>query len=93
LHFWRERLCEEAWGTEYVFLAIAALGGVHRAVLMMSTLSNHDKNRGLDSKVIAVQTYTEALKQISEQPQETELWPDVFVGALVLLAYFEVSSV
>ena len=92
LPFWRDRLCEEAWGTEYIFFTIVALGGVHRAVLMMSTPSNHDTNRGLDSKVIAVKTYTEALQRISERPQP-EPEPDIFIGGLVLLAYFEVNTV
>ncbi|KAJ9601879.1 hypothetical protein H2200_013628 [Cladophialophora chaetospira] len=90
LHFWRDRLCEEAWDIEYIFLTIAALGGVHRAVLMMSTPSKHDTSRGLDTKVIAVQTYTEALQRISELSLKTDDSLDVFVAALVLLAYFEV---
>ncbi|KIW72680.1 hypothetical protein PV04_00858 [Phialophora macrospora] len=90
MHFWRDRLCEEAWEVEYIFLTIAALGGIHRAVLLMSTPDRLEISRGLDTKVIAAQTYTEALQQISElsQPQvENSL--DIFVGALVILAYFE----
>jgi hypothetical protein len=92
IRFWRDRLCGEAWETEYLFLTIAALGGLHRAVLMMSTSSQNDIDRGLDTKVIAVQTYTEALHMISEDLQGVQSPMDVFVGALVLLAYFEVRA-
>ena len=92
LYSWRNHLCEEAWETESVFLTIAALGGVHRAVLMMSTTSNHDTSRGLDTKVTAVQTYTKAPQQISEQTPGAKWSLDVFIGTLVLLPYFEVSS-
>jgi hypothetical protein len=89
--FWRDRICEEAWESEYVFLAVTALGGLHRAVLMMSTASSNDSDRGLDTKVISVQTYTSALEQLSEHMQEAEASLDVLTGVLVLLAYFEVS--
>lgn len=91
LSFWRDRLCEEAWETEYIFLTISALGGIHRAMLMMSTPSQNDMDRGLDTKIIAVQTYTEVIEQISEREAENSL--DLFVGTLVLLAYFEVRCI
>ncbi len=58
---------------------------------MMSTPSNNDTSRGLDSKVIAVRTYTEALQRISELSQENKT-SDIFVGAFVMLAYFEVFN-
>jgi hypothetical protein len=87
LPFWREKLCDEAWETEYIFLAIAALGGLHRAVLMMAAAKGNDKRRGLDTKVIAVKTYTETLERLSEAQGSGD--GDIFIAALVLLAYFE----
>ena len=85
-------MCGEAWETEYIFLTIAALGGVHQAMLMLTTGDKTDVTRGLDTKVIAIQTYTEALQMISEEALETERSPDIFIGALVLLAYLEVTN-
>lgn len=69
-----------------------ALGGIHRATLLMSTSLENDSDRGLDVKVIAAQGYTDALQRLSEQLREAEQSMDILVGCLLLLAYFEVSG-
>ncbi|KAH8813018.1 hypothetical protein F5884DRAFT_320710 [Xylogone sp. PMI_703] len=90
-HFWRERVCEQAWETEsqYVFDAVMAVGGMHRAILMMSMHSDNDRNRGEDWQVIAVQSYTKALEELAEKLDEAKQSMDLLVGVLLLFAYFE----
>lgn len=92
LTFWRDELCEESWETEYIYDTIMALGGLHRGILLLSTSSENDRNRGLDTKVIALQSYTKALQELSEQLPEAEKSLDILVGVFVLLAYFEVCN-
>ncbi|KAK5996229.1 hypothetical protein PT974_04660 [Cladobotryum mycophilum] len=92
LPFWRDRLCEQAWGIEYLYLTISALGSMHRSTLMMSMLGENDRNRGLDTKVIAVQSYTKALQELSGRIDEAEKTPDILAAVLLLMAYFEVFS-
>ncbi|KAH8806138.1 hypothetical protein F5884DRAFT_737842 [Xylogone sp. PMI_703] len=89
LYFWRESICEEAWETEYVYDCVMALGGIHRACLLMSMLSENDRVRGLDTKVIALQAYTAALQGLSQQLQVAEKSLHILVGSLLLLAHFE----
>ncbi|KAM0258782.1 hypothetical protein ACHAQJ_003624 [Trichoderma viride] len=89
LPFWRERLCEEAWCIEYAQRGILALGCMHRAALMISMLGENDQNRGLDTKVIAVQAYTQALQELSGRLDEAEKSLDVLSAVLVLMTYFE----
>ncbi|KAL3467061.1 hypothetical protein BJX64DRAFT_283789 [Aspergillus heterothallicus] len=88
LHFWRDSLSEEAWASEYVYDAIISLGGIHRAVVMLSQSDELDRTRGVDTKVIAVQAYTSALQGLSEHLGEGEDM-DITIGVLVLFAYFE----
>lgn len=87
---WRDHLCESAWETEYVYDAIIALGCIHRATLLLSQQSQNDRDRGLDTKVIAVQIYTKALQGLSKELAKNGTSMDLVVGALVLFAYFEV---
>ncbi|KAL7790904.1 hypothetical protein V8C37DRAFT_383576 [Trichoderma ceciliae] len=89
LPFWRDRLCDEAWCIEYAQRGILALGCMHRAALMISMLGENDQDRGLDTKVIAVQAYTQALQELSSRLDEAERSLDVLSAVLVLMAYFE----
>ncbi|KAH6611287.1 hypothetical protein Trco_001307 [Trichoderma cornu-damae] len=89
LPFWRDRLCDEAWCIEYAQRGILALGCMHRAALMISMLGENYRNRGMDTKVIAVQTYTQALQELSSRLDEAEKSLDVLSAVLVLMAYFE----
>jgi hypothetical protein len=52
LTFWRDRLCEEAWQSEFVYDAIVSLGGIHRAVLMLSRPDEVDRTRGVDTRFL-----------------------------------------
>ncbi|KAL3490558.1 hypothetical protein BJX62DRAFT_238015 [Aspergillus germanicus] len=88
LSFWRDRLCEEAWQSELVYDAIVSLGGIHRAVLMLSQPDEVDRTRGVDTKVLAVQTYARALQGLSEYLRKSDSVV-ISMGALVLFAYFE----
>ena len=90
--FWRDGICEAALEIEYVFNAITALGTMHRAVLLLSQANENDRSRGLDSKVMAVQWYIKALQSLSENLEDARKYPDIMVGVLLLLAYFEVRS-
>jgi hypothetical protein len=84
-NFWRDRLCEEAWQCEFVYNAIVSLGGIHRAVLMLSQPDEVDRTRGVDTKVLAVQTYTRALQRLSGYLAKSDSVV-ISVGALVLFA-------
>jgi hypothetical protein len=66
---------------------------MHRAALMISMLGENDQNRGLDTKVIAVQSYTQALQELSGCLDEAEKSLDILTAVLVLMAYFEVRAV
>ncbi|KAL2856636.1 hypothetical protein BJY01DRAFT_242683 [Aspergillus pseudoustus] len=88
LHFWKDRLCEEAWASEFIYDAIVSLGGIHRAGLMLSQPDEVDQAKGVDTKVIAVQAYTSALQGLSEHLGNGQEMV-ITLGVLVLFAYFE----
>lgn len=92
LPFWRDRLCDEAWCVEYAQRGLLALGCMHRAALMISMLGENDQARGLDTKVIAVQEYTQAFQELSSRLDEAEKSLEVLSAILILMAYFEVSD-
>lgn len=93
MHFWRDKLCHEAWTCEYIYLALTALGSMHRAALLLAMPGENDRSRGLDTKVIAVQTYIRALESLSSQIDEAKASPDMLIAVLELLAYFEACSI
>jgi len=90
-YFWREFLCEAAWETEWVFDAIVALGSMHRAALLLSQQGGNDRDRGLDTKIVAIQIYIRALEGVSGDLARTQTPAPLAVGVLVLMAYIEVS--
>lgn len=90
LHFWTDYLCEAAWEMEWVFDTIIALGSMHRATLLLSQKGGNDRHRGLDTKVIAIQTYIRALEGLSACMAGTKNPTPLAVGVLVLMAYIEV---
>ncbi|KAL7920119.1 hypothetical protein ACQKWADRAFT_299420 [Trichoderma austrokoningii] len=92
LWFWKDKLCEEGWGIEFLYMTFSSLGSMHRAVLMMSMPGESDQNRGLDTKVIAIQSYTFALQELSRHLEEAKKTQDVFIATLILMAYFECFS-
>ncbi|KAL6903195.1 hypothetical protein GGI43DRAFT_433266 [Trichoderma evansii] len=92
LWFWRDRLCEEGWGIEYLYMMFSSLGSMHRAVLMMSMPGESDQDRGLDTKVIAIQSYTFALQELSRYLEDAKKTQEVFIATLILMAYFECFS-
>lgn len=93
MYFWRDLLCEEAWGIEYLHLTMTSLGNLHRAVLMLSAKEEIAQTSGLDLKIHAVQAYTQALQELSSQIDEAQKTPDILVAVFCLMAYFEVSDV
>lgn len=90
-HFWREYLCEAAWETEWVFDAIVALGSIHRAALLLSGKGSSDRDRGFDTKIVAIQTYIRALEGVSRDISEKSRATPLAVGVLILMAYIEVG--
>lgn len=90
--FWRDRLCEEAWGIEYLYMMFSSLGSMHRASLMMSMPGENDQDRGLDTKVIAIQSYTFALQELSRNFEDAKKMQDVLIATIILMAYFEVRN-
>jgi hypothetical protein len=90
LHFWRDTLCQAAWEIEYVYDAIMALGTIHRSCLMLSQPGESDQDKGMDTKVIAAQSYTAALQKLSNEIGEARQNTHLLVGTLVLFAYLEV---
>ncbi|KAK6446731.1 hypothetical protein FP744_10002981 [Trichoderma asperellum] len=58
----------------------------------MSMPGESDQDRGLDTKVIAIQAYTFALQELSQYLEEAKKTQDVFIAALILMAYFECFS-
>jgi hypothetical protein len=91
LYFWRDQILQTAWDTEYVYDVVVALGTVHRASLLLS--QSHDRWKGLDTKVIALQMYGDALRQVSRQFEKDIEPRDILIAVLLLLAYFEVWNV
>jgi hypothetical protein len=92
LQFWRDELLQEAWGCNYLYLTLVALGNSHRAALMTVADSERDRANGLDMKITAVQLYTQALKELAYHLDEAKQTPVLLVANLCLMAYFEVSS-
>lgn len=92
MYFWRDFLCEEAWGIEYLHLTMTSLGNLHRAVLMLSAKEEITQTSGLDIKIHAVQAYTQALQELSNQIDEAKKTPGILVAVFCLMAYFEVSD-
>lgn len=90
LGFWRDYMCEAAWEAEWVFDTIVALGSMHRAALLLSKSDGGDRDRGLDSKIVAIQTYIRALEGVSRDLNETKCPTPLAVGVLILMAYIEV---
>lgn len=91
LHFWRDELFQEAWGHEYLYLTLVALGNIHRAALLGASRDERDKAAGLDMKITAVQLYIQALKDIESHLEEAKETPVLLVASLCLMAYFEVG--
>ena len=91
-HFWRDFLCGAAWETEWVFDAIVALGSMHRAALLLSQPGGNSHDRGLDTKIIAIQTYIRALEGISGDLIRSKKPAPLAIGVLVLMAYIEVCG-
>lgn len=89
LHFWRDELFQEAWGCEYLYLTLVALGNIHRSALMCD---EREKANGLDMKITAVQLYTQALENLQFHLEEAKQTPALLVATLCLMAYFEVSG-
>jgi hypothetical protein len=89
-HFWRDFLCGAAWETEWVFDAIVALGSMHRAIMLLSQQGGNARDQGLDTKIIAIQTYVRALGGVSDHLTHTQNPAPLAVGVLVLMAYIEV---
>lgn len=92
LQFWRDELLQEAWGNEFLYLTLVALGNVHRAALMTVTGSSYDRTNSLDMKITAVQLYTQALQELSKNLEEVKQTPVLLVASLCLMAYFEVCG-
>lgn len=89
-HFWRDYLCEAAWETEWIFDAIVALGSMHRATLLFSKQDGSDRDRGLDTKIAAIQTYIRALEGVSREMNQSKNPTPLAVGVMILMAYIEV---
>ncbi|KAJ5305185.1 CAAX prenyl protease 1 [Penicillium atrosanguineum] len=89
LSFWRDYICQEAWEVEYVFDAIVALGSMHRATLLLSQQSENDRHRGLDTKVIAIRAYANALQGVSDNLACDQIPMALLLGVLILFAYVE----
>lgn len=92
LKFWRDQLLQEAWGCEYLYLTLVALGNCHRAALLTAADSSRDRTNGLDMKITAVQLYTQALQEMANNLEEAKQTPVLLVASLCLMAYFEVSG-
>ena len=90
LYFWRDKNFYTAWTYEFVYDAVFTLGTAHRATLFLSQL--YERWKGLDTKVIALQTYGDALQRLSGEFKSSKQCMDIQVGILLLLEYFEVCS-
>lgn len=91
LQFWRDELVQEAWGCEYLYLTLVALGNGHRAALMAISNDKCDQANGLHMKITAVQLYTQALQNLAKNLEEAKQRPVILVAVLCLMAYFEVK--
>lgn len=91
LYFWRDVLCQEAWGSEYVHLTLTSLGNLHRAVNLMTAREDAVQQSGLNEKLSAVQQYAQALQELANHFHDAKCIPEVLVGVLCLMAYIEVS--
>ncbi|KAE8370190.1 hypothetical protein BDV27DRAFT_170781, partial [Aspergillus caelatus] len=89
LSFWRDYVCQEAWGVEYVFDAVVALGCMHRATLLLSQQTKSDNDHGFGTKVIAIQMYSNALKGVSDSLASTQISMALLLAVLILFAYTE----
>ncbi|KAJ5682204.1 hypothetical protein N7462_005369 [Penicillium macrosclerotiorum] len=89
-YFWRDFLCQAAWEVEWAFDTIVALGSMHRAALFLSRDNANDHDQGLDTKIVAIQTYIKALQGVSDDLTSTAKPTPLAVGVLVLMAYIEV---
>ena len=93
LSFWQDYVCQEAWGVEHVFDAVVALGGMHRATLLLSQQTGNDRNHGFDTKITAIRMYSNALKGVSDSLASTQVSMALLLGVLILFAYVEVRSI
>jgi hypothetical protein len=91
--FWQIDILQEAWGCEYLYLTLVALGNIHRAALMTASEDEGDQANGLDLKITAVQLYIQALEGLAMNLDEAKQTPVFLVAALCLMAYFEVCSI
>jgi hypothetical protein len=64
---------------------------MHRAALLLSTLSENAQHRGLDTRVMAAQAYVRVVQHLSNSLKEAEKSLHVLVAVFTLLTYFEVS--
>lgn len=92
LSFWRDELCQQAWGAESLFLSMTALGTIHRARLQLDMAGKADQDRGQDTQVIANQMYTQALHHLSRDLSEAQIPSPLLAATCVLLAFFEVRT-
>lgn len=74
-----------------MFDAIVALGSIHRAALLLSGKGSSDRDRGFDTKIVAIQTYIRALEGVSRDISENSRATPLAVGVLILMGYIEVS--
>jgi hypothetical protein len=86
MYFWRDLLCEEAWGIEYIHLTMTALGNLHRGVLMLSANEEITQRSGLEIKIHAVQAYTQALQELSSQMDDAKKTPTLLIAVFCLMA-------
>ena len=59
---------------------------------MMTDPEDITEQRGLAEKLNAVQQYTQALQELAGHMDEARDLPEILIGVLCLMAYFEVSS-
>lgn len=58
---------------------------------MMTGPEEIAEQRGLAEKLNAVQQYTQALQELAGHMDEARDLPEILIGVLCLMAYFEVS--
>jgi hypothetical protein len=90
LYFWRDLILDRAWMYEYVYDIVLALGTVHRASLFLT--QPYERWKGLDTKVIALQMYGDALHRLSAEFRNGKRCYENQMGTLLLLVYFEVGK-
>ncbi|KAJ5601776.1 hypothetical protein N7510_011310 [Penicillium lagena] len=89
LSYWKDYICQEAWEVEYIYDALVALGSMHRATLLLSQKTENDRHRGLDTKVIAIRAYANALQGVSDNLASNQIPMALLLGVLILFAYVE----